>query len=729
MTQTSSARNIPEAWSSSTVRRLPAFLGILLATHLSLFAQGAPERLARAIDRFENRKYAESIQELKTVQPQLPKLADYVAFYLASSRVELKDFAQARKDLAVFRSLSAPSPLAAKATLVEATALTETGSASGAAALLRERYAELPQPSGDFALGEAYEAAQDLAQAATYYQRVYYHYPSSDLSAKAAKALEALRASMGSSYPPPAPQLMLERGSRLLAARGYTKARAEFTALVQELGGSEREIASVRVGAVDYLEKKTERAFRYLQALPVSSPEADSERLYYVAECARRLNDDSAMMAALQKMAKQYPSSPWRLKAILGVANRFLVTNESAYYEPLYRACYESFPADREASYCHWKVTWVSYLHRRKDAGDLLREHVLSYPASTTVSGALYFLGRLAEGAKDFRAARGYYDKISERYPGYYYGLLAKERLAQTGIAHTAAAESVIAFLKTVDFPAQTTAENYEPTAATARRLERYRLLSGAGLNKLADAELRFGAKTDAQPHLLAMELARAADAPHQGLRNMKSLVSNYFSIPPATAPERFWELLFPLPFRGDLIRQSSAADLDPHIVAGLVRQESEFNPRVISRSNAYGLTQVVPSTGRELARKAGIRGFSTGMLFQPATNLQLGTRYLRTLLNQWDGKWEETLASYNAGKSRVLNWITWGKYQEPAEFVETIPFTETRDYVQSVLRNAAAYRRIYGATLRAENDPPVQVKKVVAKPASRKGRRPVRRG
>jgi len=103
-------------------------------------------------------------------------------------------------------------------------------------------------------------------------------------------------------------------------------------------------------------------------------------------------------------------------------------------------------------------------------------------------------------------------------------------------------------------------------------------------LTRLAESELRFGAKTDAQPHLLAMELARAADAPHQGLRNMKSLVSDYFRIPPATAPERFWELLFPMPFRGDLVRQSTASDLDPNMVAGLVRQESEFNPRVIAQ-------------------------------------------------------------------------------------------------------------------------------------------------
>src|SRR5262249_22799950 len=139
-----------------------------------------------------------------------------------------------------------------------------------------------------------------------------------------------------------------------------------------------------------------------------------------------------------------------------------------------------------------------------------------------------------------------------------------------------------------------------------------------------------------------------------------------------------------------------------------------------------YGLTQIVPSSGRQLARKAGIRGFSASMLFQPATNLRLGTIYLRSLLDQWGGKWEQTLASYNAGKSHVLEWITWGNFQETAEFVETIRFTETREYVQSVLRNAAAYRRIYGANLAvaAENDKPAQVQKVAAKPAPKKSRR-----
>jgi soluble lytic murein transglycosylase len=84
-------------------------------------------------------------------------------------------------------------------------------------------------------------------------------------------------------------------------------------------------------------------------------------------------------------------------------------------------------------------------------------------------------------------------------------------------------------------------------------------------------------------------------------------------------------------------------------------------------------------------------------MLFQPETNLRLGISYLHSLLTQWSGQWEHALASYNAGKSRVDEWLTWGDYREPAEFVETIPFTETREYVQAVLRNAALYRQLYG--------------------------------
>src|SRR5262249_10804829 len=156
-----------------------------------------------------------------------------------------------------------------------------------------------------------------------------------------------------------------------------------------------------------------------------------------------------------------------------------------------------------------------------------------------------------------------------------------------------------------------------------------------AGLTDLADGELRFGAKTDGQPWVLAMEMARAADSSFLALRAMKALANDYLNMPIDGVPKRFWELLFPLPWRSDVIANAELHSLDPYILAGLIRQESEFNPRALSHAKAYGLTQVRPPTGRMFARRVGLRTLTTSMLYQPATNLKLGAAILRSMYDQ----------------------------------------------------------------------------------------------
>jgi len=235
-----------------------------------------------------------------------------------------------------------------------------------------------------------------------------------------------------------------------------------------------------------------------------------------------------------------------------------------------------------------------------------------------------------------------------------------------------------------------------EPTGATASRIERSRILRSAGLDDLADSELRYGARNDGQASLLSIELASSASASYLGMKAMKSLNSDYLSLPMTGAPRQFWELLFPLPYKSDLVKAAQGNDLDPFLVAGLIRQESEFNPRALSPAKAYGLTQVRPVTGRQFARQAGVQRFTTGTLYEPAANLKIGASIFRSMLDHEGGSVEKTLAAYNAGPARVVNWKTWGNFSEPAEFVESIPFTETREYVQAVLRNAEMYRRLY---------------------------------
>ncbi len=663
---------------------------------------------------FEQKRFPDAILHLEAAQSRLPKLADYTAYYLAAAHSETADYSAAAREAAIVRSVPLRSPFATKSIVLQARALAASGSAQEAVRMLRERYADLPQPDADLAMAIAYEAARDLPHAAQYYQRVYYEYPTGDPATRAAAALITLRDGMGAAYPAPAAQAMVERGHKLLAQREYARAQSEFQALVPQLSGPERDRARVGIGAAEYLSGDVAAAYSHLRSLEVSNPEANAEanaeRLYYLAECARKLNDEDQMMEAVKKLGK-HRESLWRYKALVAAANRFLVINQPDKYTPLYKAVYESFPDQPLAASSHWRVAWAAYIRRRHDARELLREHLERYSVHPSASAALYFLGRLAEADADYPAARAFYTRLAAQFPNYYYGILARERMAQPKIVAVGPSEKTAQFLRSIAFPPRQPAVPSEPDAETALRIARARLLESAGLPDLAQAELRFGARNGGQPYLLAMELARAANTPHERLHNIKSAAPDYLSMSLEDAPPAFWQLLFPLPYEKDLVRSAKQQNLDPYMVAALIRQESEFDPQALSAKNAYGLTQVEPATGRALARRAGIKRFSNRSLFQPAINLKLGAYYLRALLDQWGGQWEQTLASYNAGKSRVNDWITWNQYQEPAEFVESIPFTETREYVEAVLRNATVYRQLYAGKAPASRTPGVRRK------------------
>ena len=245
--------------------------------------------------------------------------------------------------------------------------------------------------------------------------------------------------------------------------------------------------------------------------------------------------------------------------------------------------------------------------------------------------------------------------------------------------------------------PAKRDPAQWTATAAVRQRLIRARQLEAAALPDWAEFELRFAAAE--QPYIAAAEIAEMASVRGEydkALRTVKSIARDYLSLALPAAPESFWKLAFPMPWRSELEFASRANGVDPFLLAALIRQESEFNPRAVSRARAYGLTQVLPSTGRAISRRAGVHGFTSDMLFRPDVSLRIGAYHLRSMLDAHGGQEHLTLASYNAGKTRTDLWLTWYDYREAAEFVETIPFTETRTYVQAVLRNAAVYRKLY---------------------------------
>jgi soluble lytic murein transglycosylase len=615
-----------------------------------------------------------------------------------------------------------PSPLAGRAAVLVARALLESGNPKGALnALARAPEPSLPQPDSLWVRARAHEASGAAAAAAIDWQRLYCRYPLSDQASDAATALARLEPALGANYPPLPSALLFERAERFLATQRWNDARSEYNRIIGLVDGPDRELARVRLGAAAYRARRNDDAFSWLTALNVESPEADAERLYWLAATARRLNKDNSVDDALAALAQRAPRSDWRLRTLTLAGDNFLVENAQDSYLRYYRACADIFPSDPRAAYCHWKLVWAACLRRSNDARTLLRQHLERYPASEKAGAALFWLARLAKEERDYAAARAWYEEVLHRFPNYFYAVLAREELRQADVARAVPSAEIRTYLSSIHWPRRERDPDFTADAESARRIARARLLRQADLDDWAEGELRYGARNGGSTWALAMEMAESAaarGAHAQSIRYILGTVPGYLFLPRDEAPLRFWRLAFPFPYRPLIEKYARANGLDPFLLAALIRQESLFDPAVVSYAGAIGLTQVLPSTGRSLARRLRIR-YRTASLKTAAYNLRLGTYYLKNLIADCNGRIEDALAAYNAGMNRVTEWRGWAQFRDDPEFIETIPFTQTRDYVQIILRNADIYRWLYAGTASPAQPKPAVKKSTTSKKAA----------
>ncbi len=646
---------------------------------------------------------AAAAQYATSASNKAPVLDDYAQYIRAEAEYGLQNYAEVAKAATHVFDQVPVSPFIGPAAALAVRADLDSGNAKQALELVKKYEDRIPQPIADLLLARSFEATGDLAQAVEYFQRVYYSYPTAKEATDAANALVDLKQRLGDAYPPPLPTAMLGRAQKLFDTKNPAASRIELAAAILQISGAQRDLARVRLGEADFLNNNTGAAFQYLTALKVDDPEADAERISYLIRCARKLDRHADVQPFLKQLEQQHPNSPWRLDALILVADQARVDNDPGTYLPLYRSCVATFPKDSRAAWCDWRVAFESYRKDAADANDLLRNHIQQYPDSQDVNNALYFLGRSSERKNDAASARACYEELIKRFPNSYYAIAARERLNQPILEAATPSSAMCEVLESIHWPPRPEFPSFAPAEAVQIRLDRAQLLELTGLHDFAEGELKFGARNDGeQPNVYAYELAKyaaARNAPDQAMRFIKAYAPGYLYMPLDEAPVGFWKFAFPIPYRMSIEQQSRQEGLDPFLVAALIRQESEFNVKVISHANAYGLMQLLPSTGRELARHFRVRHYSSAQLLTPDRNIQLGTYYFRNLLNSFGGQVELALASYNAGPGRASLWRTWGPFSEQSEFIETVPFHETRGYIQIVLRNADVYRRLYAGT------------------------------
>jgi soluble lytic murein transglycosylase len=569
----------------------------------------------------------------------------------------------------------------------------ELGQAQDAIDALNSYPATGSKPTLLLERAQAYQSLHQLPRAAKDYQTIFYKYSQSDEAKAADAALKKILHEMGKEYPYPGVELQQQRAQAFYDVHKWKEARSEFEKLLGMLSdplNPNRQLAELRLAEARTQPKGSPKL---VAALKTPDFEVDAERLYALSQFYRSDKKFDEMFATLSELTQKYPLSKWNEEGFMAAGNYYWVDLDRTKAASYYQRVLDTFPSGRNAFNAEWRVAWVAYLNRQPDAQDRIKNFLVKYPASANTPDAVYWLGRDAERNSKLAEARSYYLKDTERFPQTYFGHAAALRLSKLGPADGDPPE----ILDKIPPPPSLRPFDEPIPAAAADRWARAQALRTIAFDASAELELKNAYFATSSPRFLYEAAQAAFDQGHfaAGMAYGRIIVPNFDARKIDDLPINVWKVLYPLPYEAVIRREAARNNFDPLLAAGLMRQESTFQADALSPTNAIGLMQVEPKTGKLLAKQLRV-SFSTKKLFDPEYNIQLGMLYISGLV-KLTGAPEYALAAFDAGEDRIAAWKAERNYEEIPELVESIPFSETRDYVQIVLRNSEVYRMIYG--------------------------------
>ncbi len=672
----------------SNLRTPEAYAGVTAYARKHSGEAAAAAYLALGHAYLLDKRYAEAEQNLRQARQTGQELSDYADFLGAQASHEAGDETNAETLLHGFLGRYPDSIFDVQAPELEANVLLGMNNAAGAQKVLAQAagLAAEDRPGFQLALGQVeFKLGQSAAAEHTFKQLLLGH-PLAGESLVARARLTEMGAEATLT-----PVELRSLGDSYYNAGRYGEAAEQYHALLRTNAISAGERASIEVAAAacDWKLKRLTPA--QVQGLPDTPDENGARRLYLLMELARDRADTADQQRIVAEMESRFSSSPWLAEALFSSGNMYMLKRDYPTAVAYYSYLATHFPSNKNAGSAHWRAGWLSYRQGLyADAEKLFDEQIRLYPGATETVSALYWRGRLYETQDHTPAmAAANYRAIVRAYQHYFYAQMSKVRLASLGNTQPAPAPQLD---RLQPVPQPMLVDNFP---AESPHLARARLLANAGLNEYITKEIAADPNSSSWSALAEAQIYASYGQTFRAMRALKRALPSSATAPIKAIPLAYWRILFPEPWWDTIKAESAKNNLDPYLVASLIRQESEFDPSVVSYANAWGLMQLLPSVGRTLAKEEGMRNFQTFQLLDPETNIRLGTRYLRQMMERFGGIQEYALAAYNAGDSRVVDWEAAGPYHGMDEFVESIPFTQTREYVEAILRNEEIYRAI----------------------------------
>jgi soluble lytic murein transglycosylase-like protein len=396
---------------------------------------------------------------------------------------------------------------------------------------------------------------------------------------------------------------------------------------------------------------------------------------YQRARALLALGRRDAARSALRDITVKFPTDTTAASALLLLADLATDDTRDTDARSAYALVPRRFPRTRHAPAALFRGGLIAYVQGDyKTASGELDSAATLYPNADDALASMYWSGRAWAARGDTAAANKRWRALLAKEGGSYYSVQSSRRLG-------------VPLLRDTSYE-----NNYPRVPEVEQASRRISILKDFGMETEAKFEqdrLYADAPKDSSRLVATAAALSGTDQSTRSITLARQAVEKLGPTP------QNYRLVYPVLVRETLIESSKENGLDPVLVASLIRQESNFNPRATSPVGARGLMQLMPPVGRSIARSKGIPNYSDSLLWDPAVNIRLGTVHLAGLLRRTSNL-ERVLAAYNAGESRVTRWNQKAGVSDPEVFIERIPFVETRDYVRSIIRNRAFYSLLY---------------------------------
>ena len=416
----------------------------------------------------------------------------------------------------------------------------------------------------------------------------------------------------------------------------------------------------------------------------------EDRQLYWQARMWRKKNDEHPMAKVVKQISKKYPSSDAHEDILLEISRAYKGNNKDEVAEIWWKKLLKNFPKRRSGEIAAWELAWYHYQQNNwetslKYINDGLRNGINNPEVAAKF---VYWQGKLAVLEKKQERAQRIFNNLLSWYPNTFYGMLALRTMSSLVPKKIPYKEKDYWH----DNPPELKA-NEERT-----ELEFAEFVMAAGDGNIGAKHIRNLVDLKS-PKELIWKSSLVLDE-YEEYRSLQTIVVNHYLGDLKRIPiqdQQVWTFAYPRPYWMDVQNFSKNAGIDPYLALAIMREESLYQADVVSPASARGLMQLMPYTGKRVAKIIGLQLKDEKDLFDPKINIQLGTSYLGQISKRF-GEVIQIAGSYNAGPGRMKEWLKRFPDRDLDEFVESIPYIETRNYVKRVFRTHQLYKAIYEA-------------------------------